>query len=104
MAADETIRALAIEQRKRLVGGVMSYAEKSPWWGRLTKDQQEDLRDKVLDSIGRYHDFMLDVIKVGHDDSVRNDHAIALIEQVHASQRELVRALVPEPTPVRRVT
>jgi hypothetical protein len=97
MAADETVRALAIEQRKRLVGGVMSYAEKSSWWGRLTKDQQEDLRDKVLDSIGRYHDFMLDVIKVGHDDSIRNEHAIAMIEQIHAGQRELTQALMPKP-------
>lgn len=96
MAADETVRALAIEQRKRLVGGVMSHAEKSSWWGRLTKDQQEDLRDKVLDSIGRYHDFMLDVIKVGHDDSIRNEHAIAMIEQIHAGQRELTQALMPK--------
>lgn len=102
MAADETVRALAIEQRKRLVGGVMSYAEKSAWWSRLSKEQQEDLRDKILDSIGRYHDFMLDVIKVGHDDSMRNDHAISLIEQVHAGQRELLRVLSPEPTPVRK--
>ncbi len=99
MAGDETIRALAIEQRKRLVGSIMRSVESSAWWPRITKDQQEELRDKVLDSIGRYHDFMLDVIKVGHDDSMRNDHAIALIEQVHASQRELVRVLDPKAVP-----
>lgn len=99
MAGDETIRALAIEQRKRLVGSIMRSVEASAWWPRITRDQQEELRDKVLDSIGRYHDFMLDVIKVGHDDSMRNDHAIALIEQVHASQRELAKALVPTSVP-----
>ena len=93
MPGDETIRALAIEQRKRLVGSIMRSMESAAWWGRLTREQQEELRNKVLDSIGRYHDFMLDVIKVGHDDSMRNDHAIALIEQVHAGQRELMRVV-----------
>lgn len=91
--ADETIRALAIEQRKRLVGSIMRTMEQSAWWSRLQREQQEEIRNKVLDSVGRYHDFMLDVIKVGHDDSVRNDHAITLIEQVHASQRELLTTL-----------
>ena len=102
MASDETIRALAIEQRRRLVGSIMRTMEQASWWPRLDKAQQEEIRDKVLDSIGRYHDFMLDVIKVGHDDSVRNDHAIALIEQVHASQRELMRVFTPEPTLVQK--
>ena len=44
--------------------------------------------------VGIYHDFMLDVIKVASDDELAvNEKALALLEQVHAGQRSLERAV-----------
>lgn len=92
---EDIIMRLFVEQRRRLVASIMGAAEQGPWWKSLPQAEQVAFRDKVLDSIGIFYDLVRDVIKVGHDDSIRNDHAIALIEQVHAGQRELLRALAP---------
>ena len=90
--ADDIIRRLAIEQRKRLVAGILNSAEKSAWWSRLRPEEQRAFRDKVLDSVGVYHDFMLDVIKVSDDDPI-NEHALTLLEQVRVSQRRVEAAV-----------
>lgn len=89
----DIIRSLAVEQRKRLVASLMSYAEQSPWWGKLSSIEQREFRKKVLDSVGTYHDFILDIVKVTSEDSLVNEQAIGLIQQVHAGQARLERAL-----------
>jgi hypothetical protein len=89
MAGDDIVKRLAIEQRKRLVASLLGAMETSPWWGKLGPTEQRGIREKVLTSIGNYHDFMLDIIKVGNDDGERNGYAIELIEAVHAGQRRL---------------
>ena len=93
MAEDDKIRRLAGEQRRRFVASVMGAAETSGWWSKMTAAEQRDFRSKVLNSVGVYHDFMLDVIKVSNEDSIRNELALDLIEQVHDSQRRLERQL-----------
>lgn len=90
--ADDLMRRLAGEQRRRFVASVMGAAEQSPWWSRLNTTEQRAYRDKVLASVGSYHDFMLDIIKVTNDDLVRNEHALTLLQQVHDSQRRVERA------------
>lgn len=90
--ADDLLRRLAGEQRRRFVAGVLGAAEQSPWWGKLNAGEQRAYRDKIMQSVGAYHDFMLDVLKVSNDDVIRNEHAITLLEQVHASQRRVERA------------
>ena len=50
-----------------------------PNWGR------------VLASIGTYHDFCLDVLKVSGEGVMRNEHALTLLEAVHDSQRRMER-------------
>lgn len=91
--SDDLILRIMVEQRKRLVATIMGAAERSAWWKNLPAAEQVTFRNTVLDSIGVFYDLVRDVIKVGHDDSMRNDHAIALIEQVHAGQRELMTRL-----------
>lgn len=91
--ADDIMRRLAGEQRRRFIAGLLGAAEHSPWWGRLQAGEQRAFRDKILTSVGVYHDFMLDVIKVSNEDVVRNEHALELIQQVHDSQRALERRL-----------
>lgn len=87
--AEDIVRRLAVEQRKRLVASLLGSMETSAWWSKLNVAEQRAIRDKVLTSIGNYHDFMLDIIKVGTEDTGRNEYAVQLIESVHAGQRRL---------------
>lgn len=91
--AEDIVRRLAGEQRRRFIGSMLGAAESSPWWSRLSVPEQRAFRDKVLACAGVYHDFMLDVIKVSKDDGVRNELAVELIQAVHDSQRRLERRL-----------
>jgi hypothetical protein len=92
--ADDMIRRLAGEQRRRFIAGMLGAAESSTWWSKLNTTEQRSYRERVMTSVGTYHDFMLDVIKVTHDDdSIRNERAIELIQQVHASQARLERTM-----------
>lgn len=95
--ADDMVRKLATEQRKRFIASMLGAAESSPWWGKLSQTEQRSYRDKVIGCVGVYHDFMLDVIKVSHDDGPINEHAIAILQTVHDSQRRLERSLAGRP-------
>lgn len=78
---DSVIKRLAIEQRRRLIASVMNAVESEQDVARR--------RERVIGSINVYHDFLLDIIKVGDEDGIRNEEALALIAQVHASQRRM---------------
>lgn len=92
--ADTQVKKLAVEQRKRLIAGLLNAVESTPWWKSLTESQRREYRTEVMTRVGTYHDFMLDVIKVASDDeSVVNERALELLEQVHAGQRNLERRL-----------
>lgn len=88
----DMVRRLLIEQRKRLIASVLGHAERE-FYPKLTPKERDDFRTHVLDSIDRYHDLVLDVLKVTKDDAIRNDEAVDLIRQVHEGQRQLVRSL-----------
>jgi len=89
--ADDIVRRLAGEQRRRFIASMLGAAESTPWWSKLAPAEQRAYRDRVMSCVGVYHDFMLDVIKVSNEDSVRNEHALTLLEAVHDSQRRLER-------------
>ena len=95
MGSDSMVRRLAVAQRKRLVASILTFIEQAPWYAELDQKECAELREKVLTSIGAYHDFILDVINVGEDDYGRNAKALELITQVHASQRRLETTLKP---------
>lgn len=86
--AEDMIRKLLAEQRKRVVGSIMGSAEQSAWWSKLTSVEQRAYRQKVLDSIGVFYDFTLDVLKVGTD-SIVNEHALEMIVEMHRDVRAL---------------
>jgi hypothetical protein len=89
----DVVRALAVEQRKRLVAALLSHCEQSPWWAQLSRPQQIALRERVLGSVGAYHDFLLDVLKVNRDGQIQNEYAVNLIRQVHEGQQRIERVL-----------
>jgi hypothetical protein len=93
--AEDKIRRLATEQKKRLIAGLLNSCESTPWYKRLSEQERQAYRRDVFERVGIYHDFMLDVIKVADDGSVVNEHALELLEQLHAGQSRLERALTP---------
>lgn len=92
--AEDIVRRLAGEQRRRFIASMLGAAEATAWWGKLSPTEQRAYRDKVMACVGVYHDFMLDVIKVSNEDTLRNEHALSLLEQIHDSQRRLERTPV----------
>jgi hypothetical protein len=87
----EFARALAVEQRKRLVGSLMDHLEKRVY-PHLPVDERNALRTKVMQSVGAYHDFILDVLKASVSDGmVGNDAALEILQQIHAGQAALRR-------------
>ena len=77
------VRNLLIEQRKRLVGSIMLHAEKN-MYSSMSVTQQRAFREKVLASVGTYHDTCLDILKASvNDGSVVNGEALELIRDMH---------------------
>ena len=85
--AQDVIRALAVEQRKRLVASMLQFVEEQPWYGQLAHNDRKALRSKVLDSVGTYYDFMRDVIKVRGEDYVQSEEGLKLLRAIHAKVR-----------------
>ena len=71
-------------QRGRCLAGIMSAAEKSAWWGRLSRNEQVEFRQKVLDSLNVFYDLCRDVVKVTDDGSIRNQVVFDLISEIHS--------------------
>ena len=83
MASTEFVRNLLIEQRRRLVGSIMDYSEKRVYPSLTDRDRKE-FRDKVLASVGAYHDTVLDILKASIDDgSLVNETALELLTEIH---------------------
>lgn len=84
----DPVRELIVEQRKRLVATLMHELEPKL---RPTLGEREwkVTRGRILDAIGSYHDLVLDALKVGDRGTVRNEHAVQLIEAVHRGQQQL---------------
>jgi hypothetical protein len=91
--APDFARGLLIEQRRRMVGGIMAHAEQSQWWPDLDHDEQRAFRDKVLGSTGAYHDVALDCLKAAADGPFPTDQALTLIQSLH-ERAERIEALL----------
>ena len=90
----EFARSLATEQRNRLVGTVLGYMEKEVY-PHLPAAKRKETREKVLASVGVYHDFVLDCLRASAGvDGVANEEAMRLLQSIHASQASLTRTLL----------
>lgn len=79
---DDTARKLAMEQRRRLVAGVMQCIEERAY-PSMPPAERQVLRTEVLDRIGSYHDFVLDLIKIGAE-SPHSDEVLRLVRLIHS--------------------
>lgn len=77
------VMRVVTEQRKRCLASILGAAETSPWWTKLSRDEQLAYRQRVIDALGVFYDLCRDVIKVSDEDSVRNEHVVELIERIH---------------------
>lgn len=81
---------LLAEQRKRCLATIMSSAEASSWWTKLSGQQQNDFREQVRHSLAVFYDLTRDVIKVTEDDTPRNELALDLITSLHTQQQKII--------------
>lgn len=80
------------EQRRRLIGNLMTYMERNVY-EHLAPVEQRELRSRVLLAVGQYHDVCLDMLKASIDDGtmVVNEDAVRLMGQL-SQQVENLRA------------
>lgn len=87
--ASDFVRNLLIEQRKRVVGSIMTHAEKNVF-PSLNAAQQRALRDKILASVGAYHDTCLDILKASvNDGTIVNADALDMITEIHREVKRM---------------
>lgn len=86
--ASDFVRNLLIEQRKRVVGSIMNHAERNVF-PHLPPADQRAFREKVISSIGAYHDTCLDVLKASVDDGyLVNEEALLLLRDIHSRVKD----------------
>lgn len=78
----DEVRELIMQQRSRCVAGILQHAEQS-FYSKLTREEKTAFRQKVLDSVGTYHDLVLDVLKVQRKTNVINEEVIPLLRMIH---------------------
>lgn len=89
MADNVFLKNLLVESRKRVVGSLMSYMEQNVY-PSLGKTEQEELRQKVLNAVGAYHDTCLDMLKASvNDGSVSNQLLLDAIYDLHDEVKAL---------------
>lgn len=91
--ATPMVMRLLAEQRKRCLATILTSAESSSWWTRLSEAQQSHFRDQVRSALAVFYDLTRDVIKVTDDDTMRNDLALDLIRSVHTQTTRMSEKL-----------
>jgi cation transport regulator ChaC len=87
MAERSLVLSLLGEQRRRLISAVLQHCEQSEWYGELTLVQREELRQTVLEAVGRFYDLVRDLHKVLQDETIQNERSVQLLESIHREVR-----------------
>lgn len=85
MAEVSQVVRIVSEQRKRCLASILTSAEQSPWWHRLSAEEKAAFRTKVVDSLGVFYDFVRDVVKVTDEDGDRNEAVLDLLHDIHTA-------------------
>lgn len=86
---NDFVRNLLIEQRRRVVGSIMSYAE-TEILPAVPPVKRKEFRDKVLASVGAYHDVCLDVLKASINDGfITNEEVLTALRDIHSDVKKL---------------
>ncbi len=79
--AEDSLRRLAVSQRRRLVATILGYAEREIY-PDLTEAQRTEFRQKVLEAVSAYHDLMLDILGTAQESELINVEAIELLKEI----------------------
>ena len=80
----DLVRGLLSERRRRAVADTLGSLERSEIWDKMSKDEQERVRQTVRRAVNGYHELVIDLLKVMNDGtSMVNDQAVAMIADVH---------------------
>ena len=85
------VRNMLNEQRKRAVGSLMQYLEANVY-DRLSIEERQELRARVLAAIGQYHDTCLDMMKASiNDGTLINEDAVRMLAKLNSDVTHLRR-------------
>lgn len=73
-------------RKDRATGAIMGHLERQIF-PALTREQQQSVRQCVIDALNTYHDSVLDLVKA--DDSVRNERVLEILERLDQSVRRI---------------
>lgn len=82
------IRDFLKARRDRALGSILGYAERTIY-SSMTREQQQEFRNVVLDAMNSYHDSVLDLVKSEDGSVIRNEEVLGLLERI---DRHLHRA------------
>lgn len=89
--SSDFVRNLLVEQRGRLIGSILGHVEREVY-PKLDPEARSLLRQKVLTSVGVYHDTVLDILKASvNDGAVVNEEALRLLADLHRDVQALRR-------------
>lgn len=88
------IRNLLNEQRRRMVGSLMTHIEQRVY-PHLPESERKELRSRVLAAVGQYHDTCLDMLKASVvDDTVVNQEAVETLARMDRNLAAMRREAV----------
>jgi hypothetical protein len=87
--SDGMAKKLVSQQRSRTVAGILSWCESRSWYRQLSQVERDAFRERLFSQIGIFYDLVLDIIKVGDEDGVRNEQVLELLQRLHQGQRRL---------------
>jgi hypothetical protein len=92
--SNEFARRVATNARQRCIGGIMTHAEKQ-LYPKMTPAERVAFREKVLQSVGAYHDTVLDLLSASVDDGTLkvNQAALDAIDRFNHLGNDLVARL-----------
>lgn len=80
----ETLR----RQRARVLASILTYVERE-FGSVIPAAQMDGLRECVRSAVGVYHDLVSDLLMAASMNGEFNEHAVALLEQIHSEIRHL---------------
>lgn len=84
MSEPDVVVQLVAAQRRRLIAAVMGELEERAY-PHLSLDEQQALRRKVLQSVGSFSDFVIDVLRSSQSSSWQvNEEALRVLHEINS--------------------
>lgn len=92
MSSGDIYLELVRGQRRRMTGAILGHLEREVY-PLLTAEQREATRQKVLDSVGVFSDFVVDCLRGASKGALINEDAVRMLDQISRGVRALDQKL-----------